>query len=128
MAPTASAFGALLDSTVDRVAESVILLGLLFFYADRGAEWQSALVMAALAGSYMVSYVRARAEGLGVECEVGIMQRPQRVSLLGTGLIVGQWWLPAVWLVLAVISTLSAVTAAHRVLHARRALAEKEGD
>ena len=121
-----SAFGALLDSTVDRVSESIVLLGLLFFYADRGAQWESALVLATAASSYMVSYVRARAEGLGVDCEVGLMQRPQRVVLLGAGLIAGQWWLPAVWIALAIVSTLAAVTAAHRVLHARRALRERE--
>jgi phosphatidylglycerophosphate synthase len=120
-----SAFGALLDSTVDRVAESIILLGLLVFYVDRGSEWQSALVLVTLAGSYLVSYVRARAEGLGVECEVGIMQRPQRVALLGGGLIVGQWWLPAVWIVLAVVGALAAVTVLQRVFHARNALEEK---
>ena len=117
-----SAFGALLDSTVDRVSESIVLLGLLVFYADRGSEWESALVLATAASSYMVSYVRARAEGLGVDCEVGIMQRPQRVVLLGAGLIAGRWWLPAVWIVLAVVSALATVTAIHRVLHARRAL------
>ena len=74
----------------------------------------------------VVQACRARAEGLGVDCEVGLMQRPQRVVLLGAGLIAGQWWLPAVWIVLAIISTLSAVTAVHRVLHARRALSERE--
>ena len=99
-----------------------MLLGLLVFYLDRSADWESALVFVALAGSLMVSYVRARAEGLGVDCEVGIMQRPQRVFLLGIGLIVGQWWLPAVWAVLVAISALSIVTAVHRVLHARSAL------
>ena len=117
-----SAFGALLDSTVDRVSESIILLGLLVFYADRGAQWESALVLVTAAASYMVSYVRARAEGLGAACEVGIMQRPQRVVLLGVGLIAGQWWLPAVWIALAIVSALAAVTAIHRVLHARREL------
>ncbi len=122
----ASAFGALLDSTVDRVSESIVLLGLLVFYADRGAQWESALVLATVASSFMVSYVRARAEGLGVSCEVGIMQRPQRVVLLGAGLIAGQWWLPAVWIVLAVVSALAAVTSIHRVLHARRALKARE--
>ena len=121
-----SAFGALLDSTVDRVSESIVLLGLLVFYADRGAQWEAALVLATAAASYMVSYVRARAEGLGVDCEVGLMQRPQRVVLLGAGLIAGQWWLPAVWIALAIVSTLAAVTAAHRVLHAGRALRERE--
>ena len=117
-----SAFGALLDSTVDRVSESIVLLGLLVFYVDRGAQWEPALVLAAAAASYTVSYVRARAEGLGAECEVGIMQRPQRVVLLGAGLVAGQWWLPAVWIALAVVSALAAVTVVHRVLHTRRAL------
>ena len=121
-----SSFGALLDSTVDRVSESIVLLGLLVFYADRGAQWEPALVLATAAASYMVSYVRARAEGLGVDCEVGLMQRPQRVVLLGVGLIAGQWWLPAVWIALAIVCALSAVTAVHRVLHARLALRERE--
>ena len=81
----ASSFGALLDSAVDRVSETVVLLGLLIFYLQESSTEGVVLVYLALAGSIMVSYLRARAEGLGIECKVGIMTRPERVATLGIG-------------------------------------------
>ena len=119
-------FGALLDSVVDRVSEAAVLLGLLVYYVDRSSTLEASLVYLALSGSTMVSYVRARAEGLGVECNVGIMQRPERVAFLGIGLVAGQWWTPAVSVALAVIFFLSTVTIVQRVLHVRQALARKD--
>ena len=75
--------GAALDSILDRYAESVILVGLAWFYRD---SWVLVAVLATLVGSMMVSYVRARGEGLGVEVKMGIMQRPERVVLLGVSM------------------------------------------
>ena len=118
----ASSFGALLDSTVDRVSEAVVLLGLLVFYVrDDSAEW-TILVYLTLAGSIMVSYVRARAEGLGIECNVGVMTRPERVVLLGFGLIIGQWWPATVLVVLGLIAGLTTLTTIQRVIHSWRSL------
>ena len=118
----ASNFGALLDSTIDRVSEAVVLLGVLAYYLTRDNDWGAMLVYAALVGSIMVSYMRARSEGLGIECKVGVMQRPERVALTGLGLIVAHW-IPVVMLVvLGVIAALTTVTAIHRLVHTWRML------
>ena len=118
----ASDFGALLDSTIDRVSEAVALLGVLAFYLASDNDWGAMLVYAALVGSIMVSYMRARSEGLGIECKVGMMQRPERVALTGLGLIVAHW-IPVVMLVvLGVIAALTTVTAIHRLVHTWRML------
>ena len=108
-------FGGLLDSTLDRFSEAVIFLGLLAFYVERGSYQESLLVCAALIGSIMTSYVRARAEGLGLKCEVGIFTRPERVILLAIGLIANQM-LVILW-IMAVLSNLVAV---QRVIHVWR--------
>ena len=84
-----SRFGALLDSTVDRLSEAIVLFGLLAYYLSRDHDIGSILVYAAIIGSIMVSYLRARSEGLGIDCKVGVMTRPERVALVGIGLIVG---------------------------------------
>ena len=105
-------FGGLLDSTLDRFSEAVVFLGLLAFYVEAGALQESLLVCAALIGSMMTSYVRARAEGLGLRCEVGIFTRPERVVLLAIGLIADQM-LVILWIT-AVLSNLVAV---QRVVH-----------
>ena len=118
----ATRFGALLDSVVDRLCEAVVLLGLLVHYNRSGPEWGGALVFAALVGSLMVSYLRARSEGLGIECKVGIMQRPERVVTLGVALIAGHWW-PAVTLAaLGVIAALTLFTMCQRLAHSWRTL------
>ena len=75
--------GAALDSILDRYAESVVLMGLAWYYRD---TWVLIAVLATLVGSMMVSYVRARGEGLGVDVKVGLMQRPERVVLLGVSM------------------------------------------
>lgn len=105
-------FGAFLDSTLDRYAEAVIFLGLLISYTARADALLNAAVVMALAGSLMVSYARARAEGLGLRCEVGLLPRPERIILLAAGLISGLA-VPAIWLLVV----LTNVTAAQRIWH-----------
>ena len=119
----ASDFGALLDSTIDRVSEAVVLLGLLVFYLSENDDVGSILVYVALVGSIMVSYMRARSEGLGIDCKVGVMTRPERVALVGFGLIVGHWFPVAVHVVLGVIAALTVLTAIHRLIHTSRMIA-----
>ena len=121
-----SRFGALLDSTLDRVSEAVVLIGLLVHYLETDSTEGVLLTYLALAGSVMVSYLRARAEGLGIECTVGIMTRPERVVVLGVGLIVGHWWPVAVLAVLAAIAALTLVTSAQRLAHAWTTLGREE--
>ena len=117
-----SSFGALLDSVADRVSEVIILLGLLIYYSRQSSTEGVILVYLALAGSIMVSYLRARSEGLGIECNVGIMTRPERVAALGIGLIVGNWWDTLVLIVLGVIAGLTIFTSIQRLYHAWRSL------
>ena len=111
-----SRFGAFLDSTVDRYAEAVIFLGLLIFYEQTAPAPDririALLIFAAILGSVMVSYTRARAEGLGIKCEVGLLGRPERIVILATGLILG-WVELALWS-LAIFAN---VTAIQRVVH-----------
>ena len=114
---TASPRGALLDSVVDRVAEAVVFLGLLVYYLDPVSATEIVLINVSLVGSFMVSYLRARGEGLGVDCRVGIMTRPERVVALAVGLLLGQ-----VTIALAVIAVLTVFTSLHRFWHIHREL------
>ena len=117
---TASPRGALLDSVVDRVAEATVFLGLLVFYLDPVSATEIVLINVSLAGSFMVSYLRARGEGLGVDCRVGIMTRPERVVALAVGLLLGQ-----VTIALAVIAVLTVFTTLHRFWHIHRELGSR---
>ena len=82
-----STFGALYDSVLDRYSELVTLFGIFYYLNLQGYLWGSVITFIALIGSLMVSYVRARAEGLGLDCKVGLMQRPERVVLTSIGAI-----------------------------------------
>ena len=124
----ASKFGALLDSTADRVSEAVVLLGLLVYYMEEPSTLGAVLAFAAMVGSMMVSYVRARAEGLGVHWTGGVMTRPERVAVLGAAAIVGQWWGPAVLAALAAIAALTTLTTLQRVFYVRRVLSGDEAE
>jgi CDP-diacylglycerol--glycerol-3-phosphate 3-phosphatidyltransferase len=84
-------FGALLDSTLDRYSEGVVLFGLLWYYASRTSviyKTECLLIFATIVGSILVSYVRARAEGLNLDAEVGIFRRTMRIGILSLGLMV----------------------------------------
>jgi CDP-diacylglycerol--glycerol-3-phosphate 3-phosphatidyltransferase len=83
-------FGALLDSTFDRIQEGALYFALAWFFVGHGQTIEVYLSFGAMAGSFLVSYVRARAEGLGIECKEGIFTRPERVLLLALGLLINQ--------------------------------------
>ena len=119
--------GALLDSCCDRWAELALFAGLALCFRGRAAAL--AVVLAALAGSLMVSYVRARGEALGLRmAEIGRLQRPERIILLGAGGVLAAPFGPAAMLVaLAAIALLGNVTALVRFRHAWRALAPRPG-
>lgn len=80
-------FGAFLDSTLDRIEEGVVLTAVAWYFADQGEATSAAACVFVVLGSLMVSYTRARAEALGVECKVGLATRPVRVVLLSIGLV-----------------------------------------
>lgn len=103
----ASAFGAFFDSTMDRFSEGAILIGLMYYYAGAGGQTEILLLGVALLGSLMVSYTRARAEGLNLECKSGLLQRTERVILLVVGLVTG-WMTPVLWL-LAIFTNVTAI-------------------
>ena len=114
----ASKFGSFYDSTLDRISEIVVFLGLLSLYNSYAREWADVwmvyVIFVAMGGSIMVSYTRARAEGLGLDCKVGLLQRPERVVLLGLGSLgFGLMWngivLKGIIIVVAVLTSLTAI-------------------
>ena len=109
-------FGAVLDSTLDRLSEAVLLLGILVFYAREQSIPGILLVGAALIGSPLVSYIRARAEALGLECRMGLFTRAERVIVLALGLVLSQIDY-ALIIALAIIVVLSFFTAGQRLVY-----------
>jgi CDP-diacylglycerol--glycerol-3-phosphate 3-phosphatidyltransferase len=104
-------FGAFLDSVTDRLSEVAIALGLLVFFADNGQKTEILLTYLAIVSAFLVSYLRARAEGLGLKGEVGILTRGERVVILAIGLMVDQ-----VTIALWIITVLGFVTVLQRFL------------
>ena len=134
-----SPFGAFFDSFLDRYSDVFILAGLAYYYAcgrgfllmeENDAACQSSpltvfVILMAITGSFMVSYARARAEGLGLDCRVGLMQRSERITLLVIGSLLGS--LPLVGPILMkttllILAVSSNVTALHRMLHVKNYL------
>jgi CDP-diacylglycerol---glycerol-3-phosphate 3-phosphatidyltransferase len=111
-----SAFGAFLDSTLDRLSESAVFVGLIFYFASASRPYEALLAGIAMTFSLLTSYARARAEGLNINCEVGILERAGRIVILSVLSIAG---LPTVGLGLVAAGAL--VTTAQRILHVRRA-------
>lgn len=129
MGNLSSTFGALWDSTLDRYSELFTLFGICFYFMLSGWLWTAVISFTAMVGSVMVSYVRARAEGLGIECKVGFMQRPERVVVTALAAIVtGLTGCPC-WLAggMTLIAVLANITAFWRIAHCRKVLAGKEG-
>ncbi len=121
-----SLFGAMFDSSLDRYSEFFIYLGIAFHFRDHWALW---VVFFTLMGSGMVSYTRARAEGLGFECRVGIMQRAERIVILSLGAILGsvlKVFDPLMISVLVIIAVVSHITSAQRILHIKKAAKHKK--
>jgi CDP-diacylglycerol--glycerol-3-phosphate 3-phosphatidyltransferase len=117
---TKSLFGAIFDSTLDRYSEFFIFLGIAVHFRNHWALW---LTIAAMLGSALVSYTRARAEGLGIECSIGIMQRAERVILLALGAVLGSIFNVfdlAMIIVLAMIAVISHFTAIQRTFYVRK--------
>jgi CDP-diacylglycerol---glycerol-3-phosphate 3-phosphatidyltransferase len=120
-------FGAFLDSTLDRIEEGVVLAAVAAYFAEKGDELAVGATVLTVVGSYMVSYTRARAEALGVECKVGIASRAVRVVILSAGLVFGAGEIvsdfdllePAIY----ALAALTIFTTFQRVFHVRRELA-----
>ena len=113
-------FGAFIDSTTDRVGEGAMLAAIALVFARHGRDWAVVLAVAAVVGSFLVSYTRARAEALGLRGDVGLGSRAERVVLITAGLIFAPWGgLPWAIVVLAATAWLTVV---QRILHVRTQL------
>jgi CDP-diacylglycerol--glycerol-3-phosphate 3-phosphatidyltransferase len=116
-------FGALFDSVSDRVTEGALFLSFIFITSvgvwPFSVAWELVLIFLAMIGSFLTSYIRARAEGLGIDCTVGLFTRPERVIILALGLLLSQ-----VFIALAIVVVLSFVTVGQRFVfvwqHARK--------
>jgi CDP-diacylglycerol--glycerol-3-phosphate 3-phosphatidyltransferase len=118
-----SSFGAFLDSVCDRYAEAAVFCGLVWWYQSTGNSVGVVLAYVAVVGSLMVSYARARAEGIGLQAaDIGWFQRPERIVVLGLGLLAASFAPAALLLVLAALAVLTTVTVLQRVVHVWRAL------
>jgi CDP-diacylglycerol--glycerol-3-phosphate 3-phosphatidyltransferase len=123
MSGKGTSFGAFLDSTLDRIEEGIVLIAVGFQFSDRGDNLAVCAVVLAVLASLMVSYTRARAEALGVECKVGIADRAVRVAILSAGLILAkgagvvdvELLEPAIY----VLAGLSVITVVQRIWHVR---------
>jgi CDP-diacylglycerol--glycerol-3-phosphate 3-phosphatidyltransferase len=125
---TMSKYGALIDSVVDRYSEVLMYMGLAIFYWQRSALMIVLLILT-IAGSFLVSYTRARAESLGFECKIGLMQRQERITYLAAGAILGSipytkhfFLTLAIWL----IAILSNFTVIQRINYIRNKIKELE--
>ena len=133
MSGKSSLFGALWDSTLDRYSELVSLFGICLYFLrmhDETGFWMGIVTFAAMIGSVMVSYVRARAEGLDIECKVGLMQRPERVVVTAvtamlTGCMADIWWLAGGMILIAVLAN---ITAFWRIAHCSIVMNKKEAE
>jgi CDP-diacylglycerol--glycerol-3-phosphate 3-phosphatidyltransferase len=111
-----SAFGAFLDSTLDRLSEAAIFVGIIYFYAAAARPFEALLAGTAMTFSLLTSYARARAEGLNIECQVGLLERAGRVVILSAFSIAG-----LLTFGLGLVAAGALVTTAQRIIHVRRA-------
>ena len=113
-------FGAFLDSTTDRVGEGAMLAAIALVFSRHGKDWAVVVAVAAVVGSFLVSYTRAKAEALGLQGDVGLGSRAERVVLITAGLVFAPWGgLP--WAIVALAAT-AWLTVVQRVLHVRKQL------
>jgi CDP-diacylglycerol---glycerol-3-phosphate 3-phosphatidyltransferase len=113
-------FGAFIDSTTDRVGEGAMLAAIALVFARGGRDWAVVLAVAAVVGSFLVSYTRARAEAIGLTGDVGLGSRAERVVLITAGLVFAPWGgLP--WAIVALAAT-AWLTVVQRILHVRKQL------
>ena len=113
----ATDFGAFLDSVLDRYSDAFLLLGFSWYFYRNDSITGLFLSIGTMIGTLIISYVKARAEGLGKNCHTGLMERPDRILLMAFGAFTG-WALPVMWLMLV----LTHVTVIQRILHVRQVM------
>ncbi|MBM4446068.1 MAG: CDP-alcohol phosphatidyltransferase family protein [Chloroflexi bacterium] len=110
-------FGALLDSTFDRISDAIVLFGLLALYLRIGGTSEIVLIFLALISALLTSYIRARAEGLGINCSVGLFTRAERVIILALGLLLNQLFEFSILITLLLLVVLGFVTVGQRLVY-----------
>jgi len=110
-------FGAFLDSVLDRYSDAFLFLSIAWYLAGKGDHTGAFLSLGTLVGAFLISYARARAEGLGEDCKTGIMERPERIALLIFATFTG-WFMPILWIMLI----LTHITVVQRIYHVWKAL------
>ena len=116
----ATRFGALLDSTFDRISDAIVFLGLLALYIRSGDTLEVVLIFLALIGALLTSYVRARAEGLGVNCPVGLFTRTERVIILALCLLLNPLCKFSILIALVILIVLGFITVGQRLVYVRQ--------
>ena len=114
-------FGALLDSTFDRLSEALLFIGILFLYLNGEHALEILLIFGVMVGSFLISYIRARSEGLGIECKTGLFTRAERVIILALGLMLSQ-----VLITLIVLAVFTFITVVQRLVHVWRQTKKQE--
>ena len=122
MSGKGSQFGAFLDSSLDRIEEAIVLTAVAGYFAARHMEGPAMATAVAIGSSLLVSYTRARAEALGVECKVGIADRAVRVVILSAGLLLTSFGLDVLEIAVYVLAGLSVITVLQRIFHVRSQL------
>ena len=117
----ATPFGAVIDSLLDRISEGALLIAIAWYFADHGEVAGVIITVAGLLGSVCTSYVRARAEAVGITCTVGWITRPERIIILTLGMIFGQLF--AAIVILCVLATLTVI---QRTAHVHRMVREQD--
>jgi len=112
-------FGAFLDSVLDRYSDASLFLALSWYFVKQGSPTGTLLSLGVLVGAFLISYTRARAEGLGESCNTGIMERPERIMLLIFATLTG-WLIPVLWIMLI----LTHITVIQRVYHVWKAMSK----
>lgn len=118
-----SKFGAVFDSSLDRYAEFLMFFGIGFYFLEKGDNlslFTAAMAFVGLCGSVMVSYVRARAEGIGFDCQVGIMQRAERIVFTGFSSLIHPYALMGVVWIIALLANITAIQRIHHVWKTER--------
>jgi CDP-diacylglycerol--glycerol-3-phosphate 3-phosphatidyltransferase len=117
---TASKFGAFLDSVTDRFSDAFAFSAFAWFFFQNGDGRIAVVALAAYAGGQLTSYIRAKAESLGYDCRVGLLERAERLIVINSGLILSAFWRPTVEIALWIVAVAGCVTVVQRLVHVAR--------
>jgi CDP-diacylglycerol---glycerol-3-phosphate 3-phosphatidyltransferase len=121
---TASRFGAFLDSVTDRFSDAFMFSGFAWYFFHQTDERVAIVVLAAYAGGQLTSYIRAKAESLGYDCRVGLLERAERLIVINHGVILSALWRPLMEIALWIVAVAGGITVVQRLVHVARQAGE----